>query len=124
MAVGYFRTDGDELEFELEQSGTHTIVVDLQGTATGSVTLTLSEDLVSTIAVGGSSTAVSIGRIGRNDRVTFAGSAGQFLELGVSGVSIGSSSCCGAAVWVLKPDGTARLTPDFVLALAPLPWPL
>jgi hypothetical protein len=25
---------------------------------------------------------------------------------------------------VLKPDGTARLTPDFVLALAPLPWPL
>lgn len=100
--VWYFvGTNGKDFDLALPVSGTYSVVIDPEASNTGSATLTLSQDVVSTVAIGGSATSVTISRAGQNARVTFAGSAGQRLGLGVSGVTISSLE-----VPVLNPDGS------------------
>ena len=94
----------------LPMSGRYRILVDPQGTATGSMTLALYDvppDTTGSIAAGGPPVAVSLGPVpGQNGTVTFTGTAGQRIALGMSNVTIGSSSCCSARVSITKPDGT------------------
>jgi RHS repeat-associated protein len=99
----------DELDFTLNVSGTYTIVVDPYQTATGSITLTLSEDLVSSISIGGSSTTVTTTRAGENARVTFSGTSGQNLGLGITG-----NTTTGVQVLVRRPDGSTLSSGIFV----------
>lgn len=78
-----FATSADANFPTLASTGTYTIVID-PGTATGSVTLTLSDDLTDTISVGGSAKTVTISRPGQNERLTFAGSTGENVGLGLT----------------------------------------
>ncbi len=94
----------------LPVSGSYTIRVDPQGTDVGSMTLTLYDvppDVTGTITPGGPSVAVSMGPVpGQNGIVSFYGTLGQRIALGMSNVTIGTSSCCSARVSILKPDGS------------------
>jgi subtilisin family serine protease len=94
----------------LPVSGTYTIRVDPQGTDVGSMTLTLYDvppDVTASITPGGSPVTVSMGPVpGQNAAVSFYGTLGQRIAVGMSNVTIGTSSCCSARVSVLKPDGT------------------
>jgi YD repeat-containing protein len=83
-------------------TGTYTAVVVPNGSATGSVTLTLSSEVTGSITIDGSAVSPSIARVGQRARITFAGTAGQRLDLGLTSSTIG-----GATVTVLKPDGSA-----------------
>ena len=87
----------------LTTTGTYTLVVD-PGTKTGSVTLTLSRDIVGgSIAVDGASVTAMIARAGQNERFTFSATSGQYLGLGLTGSSL---ACCSNQVKLLDPSGT------------------
>jgi hypothetical protein len=89
----------------LPVTGTYTLLVDPQGAATGSMTLSLYDvppDLSASIVPGGAAVTVATTVPGQNASVTFSGSAGQRVSLKLSGVSMSS-----ATVRLLKPDGSA-----------------
>jgi hypothetical protein len=101
----------------LAQSGTYTIVVDPQSSYTGTVTLTLYDvpaDVSTTISPGGAAVTVTTTTPGQNARLTFGGTAGQRVSLLLSNVTIGGAVFAGSKVSVLKPDGTALVSPSGV----------
>jgi len=83
--------------------------VDPQYGYTGNMTLTLSAEVAGSIALDGPSVAVSIPRVGQRARVTFNGTGGQRVGLGMSGVTISGSN-----VSIYNPDGTTLVSPTFV----------
>jgi YD repeat-containing protein len=87
----------------LPVSGSYKIVLDPQGTATGSVTLRLyrASDVVGTLP-SGTPKVITTG-IGQNARYTFSASAGSRLSLRTSSATYGAD--CNAYLQVLKPDG-------------------
>ena len=96
----------------LPVTGTYVILVDPFNSWSGGVTLTLSEDLSPPIAIDGTSVALGFNRPGQNGYVSFAGSAGQRVSLGMSNVTIAQGICCPntlAEVVVYNPDGTTLL---------------
>jgi subtilisin family serine protease len=98
-------------------TGTHTILVDPQGMASGSVTLKLHDvpaDAGGTLAIGGGPLSFTVTTPGQNARLTFSGTAGRTVTLTASGVTIGTSGCCSTLVSVLKPDGTRLVSPTYV----------
>jgi hypothetical protein len=102
----------------LPVSGTYTILVDPQGTDLGSMTLTLFDvpaDLTGSIAIGGGPVSLTLGPVpGQNATLGFDGAAGQRVTLRLTNVTIGNTSCCGARVSMLKPDGTNVVPPVLV----------
>ncbi|WP_187299424.1 IPT/TIG domain-containing protein [Nitrospira moscoviensis] len=96
-------TSGGGLEppSTLPTTGTYTIVVDPAGTYTGNITLTLMSYLTGTLNLDGAATVSTISTIGQNALYTFSGTAGQWVGLGITSVTITSST-----VMLLKPDGT------------------
>ncbi len=82
-------------------TGTYTIVVDPAGTNTGNITLTLMSYLSGTLNLDGTATVSTISTVGQNARYTFTGTAGQWVSLGMTSVTITSST---VTLW--KPDGT------------------
>ncbi|HJV30448.1 MAG TPA: S8 family peptidase, partial [Gaiellaceae bacterium] len=89
----------------LGASGHHELVVDPQGTATGSLSVSLyavPPDPSQPIIAGGPPVTVSLTAPGQNGRLTFEGTAGRLISLQLSNVSIAS-----AYVTVLAPDGSA-----------------
>jgi YD repeat-containing protein len=93
--VTVYRPDGTllmpqgPLDFPpLPVSGTYTIQLGNSFSGTGSLTLTLSEEVTGTITVGGPSVPVSITRPGQRARLTFPGTAGQRLNLRMGSVTI------------------------------------
>jgi hypothetical protein len=99
----------------LPTSGRYRILVDPQGTATGSMTLTLyvvPPDVTGSIAPGGPPVTVSLGPVPcQNASLTFSGTAGRRVSLRLSSVTIGTSSCCSARVSIAKPDGSMLVFP-------------
>jgi subtilisin family serine protease len=98
----------------LPASGMYSILVDPQGMDAGSATLTLYDvppDASGGIAPGGAPVTVSTRSAGQNAVVSFSGLAGQRVSLKLSGVTIGSSTCCSAKVSIAKPDGSSLLGP-------------
>jgi hypothetical protein len=88
----------------LPAAGSYTILVDPQGAATGSATLTLYDvppDLTGTLAIGGASLTTTLATPGQNARLTFDGRAAQRISLRLSGVTVLSSY-----VSIFRPDGT------------------
>jgi YD repeat-containing protein len=83
-------------------TGTYTIVLNPAAAITGSLTLTLSAELVGTISMGGPPVTVSITRPGQKARLTFTGTATQRVSLTITGVTVSGT----AYVGLLKPDGT------------------
>src|SRR5262249_7803688 len=70
--------------------------------------------VMASIAVDGAPlTVTTIGRY-QNARVIFSGTAGQRLSVGMTGVTMGSSTCCGVKVSVLSPGGATFVYPAYV----------
>ena len=82
------------------------------------MTLTLYDvppDLSGTIAIGGPPVSLTLGPVpGQNATLTFNGTAAQRVSLRLSNVTIGNTSCCGAKISMLKPDGTTVVPPILV----------
>ncbi len=95
---------------KLPSTGSYSVFVDPQGMDAGSVTLELFDvppDVTGTIAPSGAPVTVSTSAPGQNAALTFSGIAGQRVSLKLTGVTIGTSTCCSAKVGILKPDGTS-----------------
>lgn len=103
LAATTIGTSGGGLEppSTLPTTGTYTIVVDPSGTNTGNITLTLMSYLSGTLNLDGTATVSTISNVGQNARYTFTGTAGQWVSLGMTAVTITSSTI---TLW--KPDGT------------------
>ena len=101
----------------LSASGLYTILVDPQSSDIGSMTLTLNDvpaDVTGTITPGGAPVTITTTVSGQNATLTFNGTASQRISLKMTGVTIGTSSCCSTRVSILKPDGTALISPTLV----------
>lgn len=85
----------------LPVTGMYTISVEPVSNYTGGLTLSLSSPVTGSIAIDGASVPVSLNKVGQTARYTFNGNAGQWVNLGLSSVSITSSS-----VTLLTSDGT------------------
>lgn len=85
----------------LPATGTYAIAVEPVSNYTGSMTLALSSPVTGAIAIDGASVPVNLNKVGQTARYTFDGNAGQWINLGLSSVSITSS-----AVTLLTADGT------------------
>ena len=85
----------------LPVTGTYTIAVEPVSNYTGSMTLALSSPITGSIAIDGASVPVSLNKAGQTARYSFNGKEGQWVNLGLTGVSITSS-----AVTLLTSDGT------------------
>jgi len=94
----------------LPVDGTYTILVDPNGTGTGSITITLYDvpaDFTAPITAGGAPVTAVISAVGQNARLTFSGTANQRVS-----VSMGSSTIPGITyVSVLNPDGSSLVFP-------------
>jgi hypothetical protein len=105
-------TGGGYLEAPiLPSTGTYTILIDPNSTYTGNITFTLydASDLTGTITINGPPVIVNIPTPGQNAKLMFTGNAGQQVSVGLSAVSVGTSSCCGSRVSISKPDGSTLL---------------
>jgi YD repeat-containing protein len=114
-------TDGTLNLDPLPVDGTYTVVLDPEYANTLSFDLLLSEAISSTIAVGGASVPVNISRAGQRARISFDGTTGQRLSIGLTSFTLTT-----ATFTVLKPDGTALYGPSGIGAtgaidLVPLP---
>jgi hypothetical protein len=118
VAPTYVGTNGGFVDMKtITTTGVHTIVLDPQGSASGSVTFELHAvpaDVAGALSIGGGPTSFTITTPGQNARLTFSGTAGRTVTLSASGVTIGTSGCCSTMVSVLKPDGTRLLSPNYV----------
>ncbi len=85
----------------LPVTGTYTIAVEPVSNHTGSMTIALSSPVTGTIAIDGTSVPINLNKVGQTARYTFNGNAGQLVSLGLSSVSITSSS-----VTLLTAEGT------------------
>jgi YD repeat-containing protein len=87
----------------LPTTGTYTVLINPQGSTTGSATVQLNTDtdVTGTITPGGAAVTVTTTVTGQDARLTFTGTAGQRVSLLVSSVSNPS-----ATVILVKPDGT------------------
>jgi hypothetical protein len=86
----------------------YSVFVDPQGTDAGSLTLqlyTVPEDVTGSLPFG--SASVTTTAPGQNAQLTFAGVVGQRVSLKLSGVTMGTSTCCSSKVGILKPDGSS-----------------
>jgi uncharacterized protein YfaP (DUF2135 family) len=98
----------------LSLTGTYTILVDPQGTATGSATLQLYDvpaDAITPVTAGGAPVTVTTTVPGQNAKLTFAGTAGRGIALRLSGVTIGPSTTSSLKLSVTKPDGSSLIAP-------------
>jgi hypothetical protein len=85
-------------------------VVDPQGMDSGSVTLQafdVPEDVTGSIAPGSAPVSVTVGSPGQNAALSFSGLAGKRVSLKLSGVTMGTSTCCSSKVGIVKPDGSS-----------------
>jgi YD repeat-containing protein len=62
----------------------------------------------------GESKAVTISAPNKIAMILFEGNVGQRVSLQMSGVTIGTNSCCSSRVSIYNPDGTALISPSYV----------
>jgi YD repeat-containing protein len=92
----------------LPATGTYTIFIDLTGTSTGTMSLTLYDvpaDVTGTITIGGPAVNVTITTPGQNGSRTFNGNASQQVTVRVTNNTMGSVN-----VALVRQDGTSTLT--------------
>jgi hypothetical protein len=118
LIPAYVGTSGAFMDTKtLSETGDYLILVDPQGTASGSMTLTLYDvppDATADTTPDGPPVTVTMDTPGQNGKLSFDGSAGQRIALELTGVTIGTSSCCSTKVSILKPDGTTLASPTTV----------
>jgi YD repeat-containing protein len=89
----------------LPTNGTYTIFVDPLNAATGSVTLTLHNDVSGTVSINGPTFTMPISAPGQNGTVTFSGKSGATVTVRIPSNAIGS-----VTVRLLRPDGTTMFS--------------
>lgn len=89
----------------LPVSGIYEVVIDPVGTATGSVTATLSSRVPGTLNLTGAGTTVNLSRVQQQAELTFGATAGQRIGIGVSGSTFPAGTV--AAVRLTEPHGAA-----------------
>jgi YD repeat-containing protein len=89
----------------LPSTGSYLLIVEPSSNATGSFTATLSDEVTGAITIDGASVPLSITRTGQRARVTFTGTAGQALSMGLTSASVGGQ------VTVFSPSGATLLGP-------------
>jgi hypothetical protein len=95
----------------LPASGTYAILIDPYLGRSGAITVTLSADLSPQITINGPSVVLDF-NAGQNAWLTFAGTAGQRVSVGLSAISIAPTYCCDiGTVSLYKPDGTVLQAP-------------
>ncbi|MFL6040046.1 MAG: beta strand repeat-containing protein [Gaiellales bacterium] len=98
----------------LPVTGGYTILVDPAAAATGTVTLRLyavPADVTGSITPGGAAVTTTATTPGQSARISFAGTAGRRISLRLTNVTIGNAVYAGSQVSILKPDGTALVSP-------------
>ena len=98
----------------LPSAGTYTVLVDPQGADTGAATVTLHdvpEDAAGSLVPGGAPASLSTAVPGQNAIFTFAGLSGQRVSAVVDDVTVGTSSCCGVRLSLLRPNGSLLAGP-------------
>jgi hypothetical protein len=116
LVLSIFKPDGTQLTsgyvcgatggipfVTLPAAGTYTAVIAPQSGGTGSATVTLSVDQTGSITPGASDT-VTINIPGQNAQFPFSGTAGEEVNLQVTGSTF--PGCLALALSILKPDGT------------------
>lgn len=96
----------------LPTTGTYTLTVDPYQDATGFAMVSVYNvpaDASATLTVGGPAQPISITTPGQNGRVTFAGHAGQTVNIALTSITVPISF-----VSVLKPDGTQLVSNTLV----------
>ena len=99
---------------KLPASGRYSILVDPLGMDAGSTTLAIYDvppDVTGSLTPGGAPATSTTSSLGQNAALTFTGLAGQRVSLKLSGVTIGTSTCCSARVSIAKPDGSTFVFP-------------
>jgi hypothetical protein len=107
LASTTFLTNGGLLDTPLlPATGTYAILIDPDGTNTGSINFTLynASDMTGTITPGGSPVTVTTTIHGQNARLTFSGTAGQRVSLQLSNSTF--SGCIAVNDSIKNPDGT------------------
>ena len=89
-------------------SGTYSVAVVPFGSGTGSFTATLSTPVARNLLLEGGPTNVSLTRAGQAAQLTFTGTAGQTLGLGITGLTLSPASSTSAQVVVYAPDGSPQ----------------
>ena len=114
IPAAYVGTSGGFLDAKaLPAAGTYTILLDPQGTATGSATLTLYDvppDASAPIVAGGAAVTLATSVPGQNGKLSFSVGTGRSITLQVSGLSMSL-----AKVSLLGPNGTV-IAPTYVTA--------
>ncbi|MFC5802176.1 RHS repeat-associated core domain-containing protein [Streptomyces formicae] len=106
--------EGRSLDVDaLPQTGTYTLAMDPDEAATGTLAVTVSRYLdAGVLDPAGAAKTVTLARPGQDGVATFAGSAGQFVNLGVAGTTVPSY----ASIEIRRPDGSVldsfTSTPD------------
>ncbi|MFG2044866.1 polymorphic toxin-type HINT domain-containing protein [Dactylosporangium sp. NPDC048998] len=91
---------------DLPFSGTYQIVLAPLGTATGSVTATLSSRVTGSLNLTGTGTTVNLTRAGQQAELTFNVTAGQYIGLGLTGSTLASGRI---TTQIKEPNGTPLL---------------
>ena len=113
-----FGTNGTFIDVKtLPVAGTYTVLVDPQGTASGSADValyTVPADVSQAITANGAALTFSNTTPGQNLKATFTGSLNQRISLSLSNVTMSSNCCTGVRVSILTPSG-GLLAPAFSL---------
>ena len=112
LTSGLFAEGGGDLATAvLRDSGDHTLLVDPLEAAVENLTLTLSQPVVRALAVDGPPLEIAL-RPGQNGRLTFEGTVGQQLGLGVGGGQFGPDgpSFRRSEVAVVRPNGATLVS--------------
>jgi YD repeat-containing protein len=118
--LGIFAAGNGTPSVQLPVTGTYSIIIDPYNTVAGVITLTLSEDLQPSISINGPLVTLT-NKAGQNARLTFTGTAGQWISLGLTDSTIGAPACCNTSTFaILKPDGTTFLSPTGFFGFHPI----
>jgi RHS repeat-associated protein len=105
----------------LPSSGTYEVVIDPVGSATGSVTATLSSRVTGTLSLTGAGTTVNLNRVQQQAELSFPATSGQRIGIGFTGLTFIPGTVLvarltepnGAAVFWLGPFDVEPLIPSF-----------
>jgi YD repeat-containing protein len=117
LVSGGFGSPGELHTPPLPATGAYLLFVEPGSPYTGSFVATLSEEVTGTITTGGASVPVSVTRAGQRARVTFTGTTGQGLSLGLTSVSVGGW------VTIYRPGGTTHASAGFSTPSGGLDFP-
>ena len=105
-AIGFSNSNSQVLDLPaLPVTGTYTVFIDMPNAATGGMTLLLTQDLQTPLVLDGAASNVTLALAGQTARLTFDGTVGQNLGLGVTGLTLTPSTASYASILVYRPDG-------------------